>query len=280
MARFSALRSPFPPVNDSQDIFLPIRGDHLLVRATSGGVTLCNGWPKALPPRPEPAHFIGWLAERACRAVHLPILGTGVLAQQGPPGFAFRELRGLHGLLGDGEYTAATTAVELLYWDRTYRLCPSCGKDLSHLCDPHLKRCEPCGLDIEPRAQPSVVVLVYDGMQVLLARPHGLPRDLYTLPAGVVGPGETLEGCLLNLLGRSWPFPDRLMIGMLARADAGELRVDPRLYSEARWWNIDDLPALPPPLSLGRRMADWYAQLPRIAGKPSLAGSKLGVSRR
>lgn len=282
---------PHPAPNYTEDLFVPAREDQMLVRATSNGMALCRGWPRGLDPARAslggPPRFVGWLSDRPCHAVELAPCKRGPLAQQAPPGYAFREVRGLHGLLTDGEYQCVTTAAEVLYWERTFRRCPRCGKELGESGEEWSKRCAPCGLAIEPRVQPTVLGLFHDGLHILLVQPRGFPRDVFTLPATVVGPGLSLEQALGHFLQRTlgleirpqgleyfgsqpWPYPDRLIIAMHGPLAAGDLTVDSHAFTAARWAHVDDLPALPPPLSMARRLADWYAQLPRVNGLPTL----------
>lgn len=285
---FQPVCPPFPQIKDEGYLLL-YRDGLLLVRATASGLALCQSWPRALPRPDGPGVLVGWLRERPCHAFQVPPSGSGARAQQGPPGHTFRELRSLFGLLTEGEYAAAVTAAEVLHFARTYRLCPSCGRPLSSSPDRWQRSCAPCGVELEPRAQPTVLGLFYDGVQVLLAQPVGLPREMYSLPATPVGPGESLEGALGAFLGRTlglklpqtgrglsffgsqpWPHPDRLIVGLHGQAPIGPLTVDPATFTTARWFHVDDLPPLPAPISLARRMTDWYAQLPRVNGRPAL----------
>lgn len=284
MDSFRPACPPIPVVTD-EGFALIFRDGKLLVKATGGGLSLCASWPRALPRVAAPGQYIGTLKDRPCHVYDAPPLGTGARAKQGPPGYAFRELRALFGLLTEDEYAAAVTAAEVLHFHQTFRRCPSCGKELVPVPERWLRRCVPCGVDLEPRAQPTVIGLIHDGEQILVARPHGLPREMFSLPATSVGPGENMEQALSHFVDHSlgvhidgpvyyasqpWPYPDRLVIGLHAHATATELRVDDSTFSAARWCHIDELPPMPAPISLARRMADWYVQLPRVAGRPAL----------
>lgn len=262
---------------------LPFRDDQLLVKATVSGVTLCKSWPKKLPSRS--LMLVGHIDGRPCYAALLPKAGAGPLAQQGPAGHTFRDLRTLFGLLTESEYACAVTARELLHFDDGTRHCARCGAVLAREPERFAKRCGACGQGSQPIVQPLVLLLLHDGPQVLLAQPHGLATDMFSLPAVEVGPGETLEQSAGRFLERSfgisvkhlsyhesqpWPYPDRLLIGFHGHVSAGEIQLDERAFRQARFFTVDDLPLLPPPISMARRMTDWYAQLPRHNGIPSL----------
>lgn len=283
MDEFRPVCPPFPETPDGDGYYLPVRDGEVLVRATSSSVTLCQSWPKGIE-RPPGFTLIGWLGQRPCLMAELP---PGRLPRMA--GHALRDLRSLHGLLTDGEFAAAGTALAVLHFLHTSVFCPRCGKQAERDPSCWLRRCPACGLEQEPRTHPTVMVLVHDRMQVLLTQPVGFSRDLFTLPAVVVGPGQGLEEALLHFVSQTlgvnirgltyfgsqpWPFPDRVVIGFHGRAEATRsVAFDRRHFVAARWFHIDDLPALPAPLSLARRMADWYAQLPRLQGYPTIPSS-------
>jgi NAD+ diphosphatase len=78
---------------------------------------------------------------------------------------------------------------------------------------------------------PAIIVAVRKGEQLLLARASRFPEGLYSVIAGFVEPGESLEECLqrevreetgievndIRYFGsQAWPFPNSLMIGFTA----------------------------------------------------------------
>ena len=89
--------------------------------------------------------------------------------------------------------------------------------------------------------------------------------------AGFVEPGETLEDTVrretreevgveiqnLRYFGsQPWPFPHSLMIAFTAEYAGGELKPDGVEIEEAAWFDPDNLPKLPPPISISRRLID------------------------
>lgn len=286
MDLFRPALPPFASVTPTEGIYIPVREGELLVRATASSVTLCQSWPKALE-RPASATLIGWLNDRPCLLCELP---PGKTAGR-TAGHAFRDLRSLHGLLCEAEYAAAGAAMAVLHFLRTSHFCSRCGQKAARDPQRWLCRCTACGFDLEPRTHPTVLALIHDGPAVLLTQPVGLDKELFTLPATPVGPGQSLESALSDYLretlsvslrpeelcyfgSQPWPLPDRVVIGFQAVAEAQKIvGFDKRHFTAARWFHIDDLPAMPPPLSMARRLADWYAQLPRVQGRPSIPRS-------
>ena len=53
-----------------------------------------------------------------------------------------------------------------------------------------------------------------------------------------------------------WPFPHSLMIAFTAEYAGGEVRPDGVEIHEARWFDVDELPKLPPGISISRRLID------------------------
>jgi NAD+ diphosphatase len=107
--------------------------------------------------------------------------------------------------------------------------------------------------------------------EILLARAPRFPPGMYSALAGFVEPGETLEQCLerevLEEVGvrvrnlryfasQPWPFPHSLMIAFVADWEHGEVRADPLEIEAAAWFGIRDLPQLPAPISIARRLID------------------------
>jgi NAD+ diphosphatase len=138
-------------------------------------------------------------------------------------------------------------------------------------------RCPDCGLLAFPRLAPAVITLITrDDGRALLARNANFPVPMFSCLAGFVEPGETLEQAVArevreevgieigNVSYRSsqpWPFPHSLMVGFRAEWTAGEIDVDGVEIAEAAWFEVDDLPPIPPRLSIARVLIDeWIAQ--------------------
>ena len=62
-----------------------------------------------------------------------------------------------------------------------------------------------------------------------------------------------------------WPFPHSLMVGFRARYVSGELVLDDDEIVDARWYRRDDLPMLPGPISIARKLIDAWLT-PRVIG--------------
>lgn len=120
-----------------------------------------------------------------------------------------------------------------------------------------------------PRLSPVVMVRVAREGRILLARAPRFAPGVYSLLAGFVEAGETLEQAihrevaeevgirvrnLRYFASQSWPFPHSLMMAFTADHAGGEIRVDGREILDARWFAPDDLPGLPNPMSMAWRL--------------------------
>jgi len=106
-----------------------------------------------------------------------------------------------------------------------------------------------------------------------LAHSVAFRGNMYSLIAGFVEPGETLEECVRREIkeevslqvkniryfaSQPWPFPNSLMIGFTAEYAGGEIAVDKTEISDAGWYDVNSLPDLPGKMSIARELIDWY----------------------
>lgn len=233
--------------------------------------------PKAIkPPSIAPAtfetfQFLGWYREAPCYA--------GTITQKCvlPAGARFDKLRPLFGVLPEPLFAIAGMASQILYWERTHRYCGQCGSRTQYIPGQRATRCTKCGLDFYPRITPAVLVAVTKGDSLLLAWSARWTKSVYSVIAGFVEPGETLEQCAARevmeetsisvqsvryFASQPWPFPSQLMVAFTAEYKNGTIHVDNNELNEAAWFTRDNLPELPAPLSLSRILIDCWKQHP------------------
>lgn len=211
--------------------------------------------------------FLGFLKNIPCYSAELE-------EQREPPaGMAFRGLRALYHLLDEDFFTIAGRAIQIVHWDRTHQFCGQCGAPAENGRENHSKECRKCGLVSFPRISPAIIVLVSRGKQILLARSPRFRDNMYSILAGFVEPGETLEEAVerevfeetairvknIRYFGsQPWPFPHSLMIGFTAEYAGGEIRIDGEEIIDAGWYSAEALPQLPSGLSVARKLIDWF----------------------
>jgi NAD+ diphosphatase len=219
-------------------------------------------------------HFVGVLDGCAVFAVDVP---SGADPSDG----ALVDLRRLFTLVDESTWVAAGRAVQLVEWSRTHRYCGRCGTATVRSDRFMSMECPQCSQVAFPRLSPAMITLVTrgpdgPGQQILLARGVGWPAGSMSCLAGFVEAGETLEDCVVREVreetgiavedvtyrgSQPWPFPHSLMIGFRARYASGEVVLDESELAEARWFSREDLPGLPPSISISRRLIDdWIGE--------------------
>jgi NAD+ diphosphatase len=167
-----------------------------------------------------------------------------------PSGTAFRELRGVMTRLTARDAELAATARAMLNWHRSHGFCAKCGVR-SAVTDAGWQRsCPSCGAHHFPRTDPVVIMLITRGDKVLLGRSPGWPDRMYSLLAGFIEPGETMEAAVRRevfeesgivvgdvgyLASQPWPYPSSLMLGCRGEAISDAITIDPTEIEAARW---------------------------------------------
>jgi NAD+ diphosphatase len=178
--------------------------------------------------------------------------------------------------LADDLLTLTGLARQIVYWERVSSHCSRCGGELERIHLTWGKRCLGCSHEHYPHIHPCVIVLVKRGDQILLARKPEWPAGRYSLVAGFLDFGESLEECVVREVqeetglcvhniryvgSQNWPFPSQLMAGFVADHLDGEIVVDRTELEDARWFPQGVMPdILPPRRSIARWIIDHFAQ--------------------
>lgn len=200
-------------------------------------------------------------------------------------------LREAAGMLARAESALAAYLVAILNWHRGHRHCANCGTRTAVTEAGYSKRCPGCGAQHFPRTDPVVIMLVEHAGRLLLGRRATRPEREYSVLAGFVSPGESLEEAVVRevreesgieayaptfVASQPWPFPSSLMLGFEARSDGGDpITVDGEL-EDVRWFTLDAVRAavtgssvelrLPPRFSIARYLIDRWAAAQSPAG--------------
>ncbi|MFO1422712.1 MAG: NAD(+) diphosphatase [Candidatus Competibacteraceae bacterium] len=249
---------------DAPSWWFVFAGGDLLVRPTADGVELpaASVWPFAKLPTTRRL-YLGSLGGQSCHAAEVE---PTVLP---PPGMKFESLRVLWTRLDEALLGVASHALQLIEWDHTHQFCGRCGTPTQRRAEERARHCAACGLTAYPRLSPVVMARVVRDGQILLARAPRFAPGVYSVLAGFVEAGETLEQALRRevaeevgiqirnpryFASQSWPFPHSLMVAFTAEYAAGEVRVDGRELLDAGWFAPDALPGLPSPMSMAWRL--------------------------
>jgi NAD+ diphosphatase len=274
-------------------------GDNALVARTANDpgtpVRLTRFDPQAaqhLVPLAEPLAYLGrdsdgsdYLAYARLGVAARPTPGATPAGSDlpAPEGHRWATLREVGVLLDDTDAGLFTTAQALVHWHAVHPRCSRCGEPTAIAEAGWMRRCPSCGGEHFPRTDPAVIMTVVDDEdRVLMGRQQSWPPGRYSVLAGFVEPGESIEstvrrevmeeagvlvGEVAYLGSQPWPFPCSLMLGFTAQALSTTVRVDGDELAHARWWSREQLAAdivsgeviMPPGLSISIRLVEaWY----------------------
>lgn len=162
----------------------------------------------------------------------------------------FVDLRAILGEVDHRDAGIAAAAKGIFEWRLTHGFCAGCGARNRVGHAGWRFDCPACGRQHFPRTDPVVIMLVLDGDRVLLGRHSSWSERMYSLLAGFMEPGETIEeavrrevmeeagirvGEVRYVTSQPWPFPASLMIGCAGRAETTAITLDPHELEDALW---------------------------------------------
>ena len=193
-----------------------------------------------------------------------------------PEKYQMISLRALYGKVDADFWSISGYARQIHDWNLNFQFCGRCGQATQAGTKEHSRVCPQCGLTSYPRISPAIITAVVKEDQILLARGVNFPiKEMFSVLAGFVEPGESLEDCVHREIfeesgirvkriryfkSQSWPFPDSLMIGFTAEYAGGDISIDRTELLEARWFTKDTLPLVPGKHSLAGELIDWFVR--------------------
>lgn len=173
-----------------------------------------------------------------------------------PDHMRFAELRGVMVALSARDAEQVATAKAVLGWHATHRFCARCGGASMVTMAGWQRDCPTCQAHHFPRTDPVAIMLITKGNSVLLGRSPGWPEGMFSLLAGFVEPGESIEAAVRRevfeeagitvgrvdyLSSQPWPFPASLMLGCRGDALDDSITIDPAEIEEAMWVSREDM---------------------------------------
>lgn len=251
---------------------IPADGPTILLRFHNGELLYSTDTFTPVPLEPDSTikrAYLGTLDGIPCLVEGLPDHAVP------PEGHRAVGVRTLYGNVEDVHYALVGYAAQIVRWQRTGKFCSVCATEMQDIPGSWGRECTNCGHNVYPPVSPAVLALVHDGGdRILLAQKEGWGKR-YSILAGFVEPGESLEECAIREVheevgvivenplyqgSQPWPFPHQVMIGYTCQYVSGEIKLDELELSAADWFHVDALPELPPPLSLSRQIIDrWIA---------------------
>lgn len=173
-------------------------------------------------------------------------------------GGSWMGLRAVGALLPMADASLLGYARAMMIWHRRTQFCGSCGAPTEAREGGHMRQCldTRCNAPTYPRTDPAVIMRVTDGDNILLHRQRPWPAGQWSVLAGFVEPGETLEQAVAREVleetgievadiayagSQPWPYPGSVMLAFSARAVGGTLTPDPHELEDARWFSRTSL---------------------------------------
>lgn len=184
----------------------------------------------------------------------------GEVAHTLAPEAEWLNISDLAAVLDDRDSGLFVEAVALANWRSSHRFSPRTGEPLTPELGGWVLRAPGDTAEVFPRTDPAIIVAVVDEHDRLLLGSNAMwPQNRYSLLAGFVEPGESLEAAVVReifeesgirvidpvyLGSQPWPFPASLMLGFRALADPNqewELTPDGSEILDVRWFSREEL---------------------------------------
>ena len=167
-----------------------------------------------------------------------------------------------------------SVAYQLMVWYKQNTFCGSCGTPTQLKTDERAVVCPACQKTMYPTISPAIIVAILSKNKILLARGVNFRDNMYSLVAGYVDVGETLEDAVIReakeevglevrdiqyYSSQPWPFSGSMMIGFIAEADdAQPIHIDEKEIAHSQWFSRDDLPNYPADRSIAGEIIDKF----------------------
>ncbi|ALB65262.1 NAD(+) diphosphatase [Cronobacter dublinensis] len=173
--------------------------------------------------------------------------------------------------LDAGLFQLAGRGVQLAEFYRSHKFCGYCGHEMHPSKTEWAMLCGHCRERYYPQIAPCIIVAIRREDKILLAQHTRHRNGVYTVLAGFVEVGETLEQAVARevmeessirvknlryVTSQPWPFPQSLMTAFTADYDSGDIKIDPKELIDAGWYRYDQLPLLPAPGTVARRLIE------------------------
>lgn len=170
-----------------------------------------------------------------------------------------------------GLFQLAGRGVQLAEFYRSHKYCGYCGQKMHPSKTEWAMLCSHCRERYYPQIAPCIIVAIRKGDSILLAQHTRHRNGVYTVLAGFVEVGETLEQAVARevmeessitvknlryVSSQPWPFPQSLMMAYTADYAGGEIAIDRKELLDAGWYRYDQLPLLPAVGTVARRLIE------------------------
>ena len=208
--------------------------------------------------------FLGLDGETPVFVAELP--GDAVTLPEVVDAGEFVDLRRAGPIVSADDAATMAYARAMLSWQKRHRYCSVCGSPTESRKAGHVRACTnpECRAESFPRTDPVVIMRVTlppmgaHPERCLMGRHNRLPRGAYSVLAGFVEPGESLEDAVAREVweeagirvrdvryeaSQPWPFPYSMMIGFRATAETEDITLDGDELEDAQWFTAAEVEA-------------------------------------
>ncbi len=176
------------------------------------------------------------------------------------------DLRTLLPQLNEQEAYLANVATALNQWHSSHQHCGYCGHETFATDSGFVRQCsnQDCTKQHFPRTDPAIIVAISHTdatgtAKLLLGRQANWPEKRFSVIAGFVEPGESLEQAVkreaLEEIGidicdieyqnsQPWPFPQSVMLGFTAKAKTVDIQLKDQELETANWFSKKEIQQL------------------------------------
>ena len=196
------------------------------------------------------------------------------VAPPAPEGFGYCPIGVFREEMEREEALMMISAFHLSEWYARNRFCGHCGAPMSPHATERALVCPACGQLVYPTISPAVAVAITDGDRILLARNANGSFRHFSLIAGYLEVGESLEQTVHRevmeevglrvrdvryFASQPWGLSQTEMIGFFARLDGDDrITLQQSELAEARWFTRAELEPQSDPASLSFTMIERF----------------------
>ncbi|WP_100643596.1 NAD(+) diphosphatase [Alteromonas facilis] len=242
----------------SNDRFLRDESEQILMFASWSALTYLEQYQdKAVPIGEYDGH---------------PVILIDMQREEAPEAIPTSSLRSALMYANDDQFGLIAKAWQYAVFLRTHRYCGQCGSTMQRVNWEMAMHCYQCHHRTYPRVSPCIIVAIHNEDSLLLALgTRHKDTGMYSTLAGFVESGESLEEALhrevkeevgvdvknIEYFGsQPWPFPHSLMVGYIAEYAGGDIVIDDEEICAADWFRFDQLPKVPPTLSIAGQLIE------------------------
>jgi NAD+ diphosphatase len=164
--------------------------------------------------------------------------------------------------------------LHLRNWYNQNKFCGKCGSKTQHKNDERAMVCPSCNTVVYPKISPAIIVAIISNDKILLAHNANFAGNWYSLIAGYVDVGETLEETLVREVkeevgldvwniryykSQPWALSGSMMIGFIAEADENQaICIDGKEITDAAWFSRGNLPGHPSTISIAGEIIEKF----------------------